>query len=360
VTEVVAVEQVRERIVGALGLEPRLWPIDSPEVLAGLIRRAASLVTPCPPRAMRQRVLTGLRGLVEDGSGLDEAIDSVIDSLTGYGDLIELPDPDEHGQRSLLYAAPPSFVETAPGIVFVLGIPPDGQDILPETMAARIIHRGHTRSLRYAPAEQISSALGDLGLQGLPEKLWLRQPRVEKPDAMKLRFDQKLDGTASSPSVDGLIILDTQAPVTYYKGRWSPPKRLSGRYVGRREQRYGAPLWCYVELDGGTPKRLLDITPNEWRGCDLAWQLQMALDALAGAPQRFSADLTEAGTAVVRFFSPLPSWWQRRWDVLGTPVRVPHSLLAYELPYEQFIVDLPRLRDDLWLTELTSVARGIQ
>lgn len=355
-TELVTAEQVRERIVLALGLEPSTTAIDSPEVLAGLVRRTASLIAPCPPRALKQRVLTGLQGLADEGPVLEDAIDSIIESLTSYGDLIELRTPDPQDQRAFLYTAPPTFVETAPGTVFLLGIPPDGQDILPEALASRISHRGYTRSIRHATTEPLAVALRDLGLHGLPEKLWLKQPRIETPAEMKRRHDEKLDQTTAALAIDGLVVLDTNTSVTYYRGRWSPSKRLTGRYVGRREQRYGAPLWCYVELEGGLPIRLLDILPGEWRACDQAWHLQMALDAVAGVPQRFSADLTEHDTVVVRVFSPLPAWWQRRWDVLGTPLRVAHSLFAYELPYDQFVVDLPRLQDELWLSELTGVA----
>ncbi len=68
------------------------------------------------------------------------------------------------------------------------------------------------------------------------------------------------------------------------------PARLSGRFVvARRPQAYGADLWCIVELDGGRPVRLLDVTSagDLRRPSDIAWRIQMAQDALAGRRQVF-------------------------------------------------------------------------
>ncbi len=349
--EAISAIRAGERIISALGMTESAQKLDETQVLAGLVRRAASVATPCPPRSILQRVLLGLRGLTEAVPDIEASVDSVIEALTAYGDLIELPASKELGASTYLYSAPPGFVETSPDRVFLLGIPPDGQDLLPAKLARRIEYRGHVRSIQYDEAEALPLTLRQLGLHAIPEKLWFRQPLAESAQATKERYDQKLDQTHSAGDIDQLLILDTSKPVTYYRGRWGPPKRLSGRYVARREQRYGAPLWCYVQLEDGVPSRLLDLLSGEWRGCDLAWRLQMAIDALAGAPQQFTADFKNETTVIVKVFSPLPAWWQKRWDVLGTRVQAPRCLHAYELEYTQYETDLPRLRDELWLCE---------
>ncbi|MBL0171543.1 MAG: hypothetical protein IPP90_12575 [Gemmatimonadaceae bacterium] len=139
----------------------------------------------------------------------------------------------------------------------------------------------------------------------------------------------------------------------FYRGRWVKPGKLSGKFVGRRPQAYGAPLWCYVELSDGRPVHLLDLHTSEWRGCDQAWLLQMALDANAGHPQQFGAELADSGAVVLRFFGPVPSWWQRRWDVVATRVDAKACLFAYEMSYDQYEAELGRLVLELWLFERT-------
>ena len=68
-----------------------------------------------------------------------------------------------------------------------------------------------------------------------------------------------LDSVRTSPEVPGLSLLDSVRPVKYYRGRWTGLKGHSGRFVGRRSQKYGADLWCYVQINNGTPERLIDL-----------------------------------------------------------------------------------------------------
>jgi hypothetical protein len=89
------------------------------------------------------------------------------------------------------------------------------------------------------------------------------------------------------------------------------------------------------------------------RGCDEAWRLQLAIDALARHPQRFRVRRsTPSENIVVDFFSPIPRWAQRRWDVLGEAVEPDRSLFAYRFPWAEFSAVRRDLEDDLWLTEL--------
>ena len=94
-------------------------------------------------------------------------------------------------------------------------------------------------------------------------------------------FDRLLDSAAPSREIPGLLLLDSQRPVRYYRGRWVEPASQSGRFVARRSQMYGAPLWCYAQMHDGNPEKFIDLplARSRWHGFDEAWHLQMAIDA---------------------------------------------------------------------------------
>lgn len=351
--EVLGVPAAHERVLSSLKLNECCTTLHDMEALAALVRRAASLSCPCPPRVIRQRVGLGVRGLVDPTAVDEERIGACLDAVTAYGDLLELPSRDEEDARNVLYLAPPAFVETAPGIVYLVGIQPEGQGMVPGRLSEMIEYSGVARRMRYSSADDLPNVLKGLGLQAMLPKLWFQQPRAEQPKDVISRYDAQLAQRTTRGDLSGLEVLDTSRNPLYYRGRWSAPGRLSGRFVGRRVQTYGAPLWVYVELDMGTPTLLLDLHSQEWSSCDEAWRLQMAIDAVNGKPQQFRADLVEGDKVIVRLFSPVPSWWQRRWNVLGRRVDVERCLMAYELSLEQYCAELTMLTDELWLRERT-------
>lgn len=348
--EVIDTQEAVRRVLSGLGLERICDGLDNAVALAALVRRTASLSCPCPPAVLKQRVMMGLRGLVTDKEAVGDALDDVIDAVTAYGDLLELPLTEK--ARLHLFLTAPSFVRTAPGTALLLGIAPDGADMVPQNIAARIVRNGHANVLTFGSEEDLPGDLRAMGLLEIPEKLWFKCPPAETSADLKMRHDAKLAGGLVGP-IDELVVIDPAKPATYYKGRWVKPGKLTGRFVGRRPQAFGAPLWCYVQLEQGQPTHLLDLHSAEWRGCDQAWRLQMAIDALAGRPQRFEAELSEAGSVFLRFFSPVPSWWQRRWDVLARPIPSTGCLFAYEMSYDQYEAELGRLTTELWLAEKT-------
>jgi hypothetical protein len=104
-----------------------------------------------------------------------------------------------------------------------------------------------------------------------------------------------------------------------------------------------------VELHAGEVGRLLDLG-KEWRGCDEAWHLQMAIDAEKGVPQQYRlSDLGPGKAALLEFFGPLPQWAQRRIDVVAERVRSPGTLLAYRLAREEADGLRPFLEENLWV-----------
>jgi len=104
--------------------------------------------------------------------------------------------------------------------------------------------------------------------------------------------------------------------------------------------------------------RLIDL-PLESplaRGADEAWRLQAAMDSLAGQPQSVRVAASQrAGRAIVNFFSPVPSWAQRRLDIVGTPLlRSKGALLSYALPEQELDEELAALARTMWIASVTS------
>lgn len=374
------VAQVHADSVKTLGLDPDAIDLEAPEAIAGLVRRAVAFLAPCAPRTLRETVLRGLLGLVRDQSWGDatlgkdgdaenagaegerpaltlrERVSETIQLLVAYGDLLELPGSDDSGGR-LLYLAPPTFVRVSPGVVFLLGGCIDGQENLPEDLRARVSHVNHTRRIYLDENEELLQRLRAFGFIELPPQLWLAPPRRETPSELLGRAERALGAGITRGEVAGLTILDPARSPTYYRGRWTSPGRRSGHFVARREQRYGADLWSYLELVEGQVTRLADLPLQrvmpDARGCDEAWRLQLAIDALARHPQRFRVRRSAPSeNIVVDFFSPIPRWAQRRWDVLGEAVEPDRSLFAYRFPRAEFSAVRRDLEDDLWLTEL--------
>jgi hypothetical protein len=156
-----------------------------------------------------------------------------------------------------------------------------------------------------------------------------------------------------------LQILDSAQPVTYYRGRWTAPKRQSGNFVARRPQEFGASLWCFVALQDGAPARLLDfpLKKSRWRGCDAAWHVQMALDRRLGHPQLYRRRAVNDGVRL-DFFSPLPLWAERRLILFGRPIPPEKCLMSYWLPAGEAKVEERFLQDRLWLSATDGASEG--
>ena len=357
--------EVHALSVRALGLDPDALDLTSPEALAALVRRAASVVAPCSPRTLRETVLRALSGLA--GSTRDEwnelraSVDETIEAVTIYGDLLELPaeDPNDSASARTLYLAPPTYVRLGE-VLFLLGGALDGVDAIPSDLRPMVEYRSHTRRLSPDDPSEVAKRLHAIGWVELPRRHWLPPSTSETAEQILSRATATLSARPTAGDVPGLSVLDTERPTTYYPGRWTEPAGKSGRFVARREQRYGADLWSYVDLSGGAVTHLVDLPISaraDVRSCDAAWHLQMAIDQQAGRPQRFHRrPVAPAGSVIIDLFSPVPLWARRLWDVLGEEVPRSRSLFAYRFPAEVF-ADVERtLRDDLWLAERPSAS----
>jgi hypothetical protein len=350
-------KEVHAQKIRELGLDPDALDLTTPEGLAGALRRAASYLCPCSAATLVRAVVRPLRGLVPDLDKAKELVEGTLEAMSSHGDVLEQPEVQDGSPsaRVLLYAAPASFVVRQSGLVVLLGVAADQLSPLPSELERRIQYLGHVRRLSPLGDEDLRSELRQLGLLELSSDAWIKGPKASTASQAVAASDRALDVVPPSRDIPGLLLLDPTKPVRYYRGRWAEPKAHTGRFVARRQQAYGADLWCYVQLTNGHPERMIDLPQrgSRWRGCDEAWHLQMAVDAQRGSPQCFR--VTPSGDAVVlEFFSPAPAWARRRWDAIGEPVPSSGSLFAYRIPKAEIEEERRFAREALWLKEVTT------
>jgi hypothetical protein len=342
----VAVEAVE-----TLGLDPSL-DLLSPEGLAASIRRAASFSCPTTPGALLRAIAEVMVGLPSFDDEKREQIAELIESLLAYGDLLELPDED--GLQRRLFLGPPAYVpRRGSNSCLLLGVRPEGAPLVSDEVAGDIDYNGHARVLRLAEDESLSELLEEEGLTNLAAEQWLQSPRAATPQELVAFYTDRLQARGLTGDVE-LRIIDPGTSVTYYRGRWRTPQGSdSGYFVARRPQAFGADLWCFAALAGGAVAKLVDLPQQKQLApaADEAWRLQAAIDALAATPQRVRIRHTENPTAkILDFFSPVPSWIQRRLDVIGVRCRgVRGALFCYELSESEVEEEVEFLREQMWI-----------
>jgi len=354
--------EVHAQKIRELGLDPEALDLTTSEGLAGALRRAASYLCPCSAATLVRAVVRPLRGLVPDLDQAKELVEETLEAMISHGDVHEQPEVQEEGApsvRVLLYAAPASFVVRQSGLVVLLGVAADQLSPLPAELERRIQYLGHVRRLSPSGGEDLRTELRQLGLLELSSDAWLQGPRPCSAADFVAAADRVLDGVAPSRDIPGLLLLDPTKPVRYYRGRWAEPKAQTGRFVARRQQAYGADLWCYVQATNGQPERMIDLPQrgSRWRGCDEAWLLQIAIDARRGSPQRFRVSPSIGDAVVLELFSPVPAWARRRWDAIGEPVPSTGSLFAYRIPKTEIDEERRFARGALWLEEIPTSSR---
>lgn len=344
--------------VEALGLDAAVADLETPEVLAAIVRRAASFLCPITPSALVRSVGECLEGLIADEPPKDRGsfVGAMLEDLVAYGDLIEAPIEDDRigVSRRQLFLAQPSYVPLTSGICLIIGIRADGLPIDDGSLDDQVDYYNHTRRVMLGSDEEPADVLGGIGLRELSEQQWLHHPQAIEAAALVKQYSVQLAAAGPSGSVEGVRILDPTTPVTYYRGRWrTPTQGDNGKFVGQRPIQFGADQWCYCDLVDGVVTRLVDLPTVDrlGRGCDEAWRLQAAIDAVAGNPQPLRVRPGRiAGEVVVEFQSPIPSWGQRRLDSLGQPLgREPGSLFAYKLSDDLIDQELVFLEETMWL-----------
>jgi hypothetical protein len=328
------------------------------ELLAQVVRRALCIMAPCATHELARAVSQSFPGVELDGESLTDRVDRIVESLIVYGDILEMRGLDDQawsqGSSFVLRPAPPSFVARKNGSVVILGIA--GEQITPLTgeLESRVLYRGVLRIIPVGEGEELQGLLRDLGLLKLSEKAWLRLPAAESAAMHIASWRQQLAKEPAASPIDGLKVLDTSRSPAFYKDRWGNPEpKHSGLFVARRPQRYGADLWCLVELDKGAVRRFKDLTVpgDRLRPFDIAWRIQAAFDAVAENPQRFRISEHDASIRVVRFYSPIPSWCERHLSIVGQKTRADRCLVSFEIPASDLENEIKSLREALWMTE---------
>ena len=345
------------RVARSLGFQAPASVEDlKPEIIAQALRRAVHILAPCGKHELENAMLEFFAGLGHAREELAPVVEHTLEELIVYGDILEMRDADDdHWGRSalVLRPAPPSFIERKNGSIVVVGVA--GDEITPFTpeLASRICHNSGLRTIYPDDGEDLKSLLHEIGLLELPERVWLRIPKLESAASYLADQRRLLAKEPPSGGIEGIRILDPSRSPAFYRDRWvDAGPRHEGIFVARRPQRYGSALWCLLELQGGVVRRFMDLHSqgDRIRPCDIAWRVQMAIDAEAGTPQSVRVRGGRE-TSLLSFFSPLPSWAERRLAVVASKTLGGGSLFSYELPTNQLEEETAFLNKALWLDE---------
>jgi len=345
-------KNAQEIAIAGLGLAGRNYSFSSAEVLSALLRRSGAFNCPCPPSALVRTTLSAMNGIHDDQQSRD-LLPDLLEEMVSYGDFIESRELAESSRARLLYVVPPAFVEASTAVCLIMGISADDRPLLPEELEKHLELRAHVRLIESSEIPDIRARLIASGFRQIPRDEWVKAPRVRSAADHVRQYDRAIEQSERPGTVDDLMVLNTALPVRFYRGRWESAKQQTGRFVARRPQPYGAPLWAVVELLAGKLIHLVDLPVYEanWRPCDEAWHLQQAMDAEAGNPQLYRVRPRNGCDSItVDMFSPIPAWAQRRWNCVGKRVAASQSLMAYEFRLEVAESELQFARERMWLS----------
>ena len=117
-------------------------------LIAGLLRRTASILCPCPRATLAAAVRSSLRFLIADAAELDTRIEDSLEGLIFVGDLLELHQvsvEDTAVKATWVFVAPPAYVERPGGSIFITGIAAHGLTPLPASLTTRVRYERYTR-----------------------------------------------------------------------------------------------------------------------------------------------------------------------------------------------------------------------
>lgn len=303
-------------------------------LVSAVLRRIAASTCPCPRKtvvAIATEAFTGFG----DEEATKARVGDVLDRLVVIGDLLELGETSTTPSVSggdWLYCAPPTFV-VLEELTLILGVEAEDQSTLPASLRQHVQCRRELRVLERLETETTREQLLEAGYLEISKVAWTRLPQSRTAGQFLDEAIRRLEESDGQGKLEGLKVLGSASGSKHYAARWTIPDGQSGRFVGRRPQAFGSPLWVFVELDHGKPTRFLDLPwrGGKFRGCDHGWRIQSALDALSGSPQSYRFDPREGDIVRYEFFSPLPLWAERNLRVHGERVAASGSLIAYEL-----------------------------
>ena len=350
----ISIDQLQQKAIASLGLDPEAVDYKEQEALAALIRQVASYCCPCSMRRIVDTATNVLTG-VYDSDQLREDVKQATEEIIAFGDLIEGGVESEDGIRDRqIFLFPPSFIARASGTATLLGVRPGGFSLLHDDESRdQIEYAKYARRITGVSRDVLSERLLNEGLQEIEQEAWLEAPEAKTAEQVVDVMMKVLDRSPPCGMLESLEILDPTKDPTYYRGRWVKPKRQTGHFVARRPQKYGADLWCCVKLQDGSPTAMIDlphwIDSTYSRGCDEAWHLQAAIDSINGSSQMLRLREGYPGRSRVDVFSPLPQWLVRRWSLFGEPTEKYKCLMSFVFRNEELEEEIQFARQHFWL-----------
>jgi hypothetical protein len=282
-----------------------------------------------------------------------DAIEDALDQIVSSGDALELVTTEPVSDRSIsmIFMAPPQFVEISDREIVLIGINPFVEDSLPPEIEERVTRRGIVKVLQVDPEDHSREILEQHGLISTLESDWLGLPVKRSGKSILTELDDRLDTQYFAGPLEDLTVVDPERSVKYYRGRWISGDDQSGRFIGRRPQQYGAHIWCYVSLSA-EGNRILDfpVGNHQTEGRDEAWHALLAQDHVNGHPQVATIKQVSSDTAMMLLYSPVPGWAERRWSLVGHKVSPDGALFGYIFDDAQAIEEAIFAEEYLCLT----------
>jgi hypothetical protein len=324
-------------------------------LICASLRRLAGFLCPCSSRTLITTLTESLKHLSLSDEDLQSAIEDNLEKLVVWGDLLELKDVatnDVNAKGTWLFAATPGFLVRPNGSIFLCGITPDENSPL-SIFSNKIVYEGCKRFIKSSSIVDLDGTLRELGLIEFSERFWFKMPKAMSPEEFVRDMSNQLDEKGQAGQFSEMLILESNTDVSYYNGRWKKLNEQTGKFIAKRPFVYGNYTWCFIEINNGIVERLLDMPLKmggiNIRNCDGAWHLQMAIDKIRKRPQCYSVEDIEGGKTL-SFYSPIPSWAERRLLAVGTFSRSnKHCLFSYFIPAADFIEEEKFIREYLWL-----------
>ena len=278
-----------------------------------------------------------LRSLVVTDAEFDERLLETVEQLIAIGDLVERRAGADAAQ--LVFLGMPRFVKLGEHSALLLGARPDGTPILDDELMPLVEQESGARffHLPSDSAEGIASVLAGQGLLPIRRDQWVKPPRVEGAEQYLNTVALRAKAGVRAGQLDDAQVFDPSTRPSYYRGRWSDVRSVSGELVVlRRPQAYGADRWSVGWAGDGIVETLVDLPIDpQVRACDEAWRIMAALDRSRNQPLPARAHPALRGRVVIDLFAPPPAWLQRQFATLGYPVtRTRGSLLSYSVRAE--------------------------
>jgi len=319
--------------------------------LGEFVRRTAGIACPCSRNTLVRRTFDLLSFLPNDG--LEEKVEETVDGLLWAGDLVELDDVaiSEGGMHNTwLFATPPSYVTLAKEEILLFGIAKDDAQFLPAEISDGLAFRRYARVLSNTTGK-LPAMLEANGVRKLSLETWIPTPKPRTAEVVVTGYNRQLHQGHAALGDEKLQIIARPRDTSLYISRWKQVKTETGIYVARRPRSFGTPAWGLCELAGGATIRFMNFPSKSAtsRACDLAWYMQLAMDAVDGKPQQVR--VRSSGDAQLFLFSgPIPQWARRRLFVLGDPQNAQgQALFAYRVPSSRLDQAKAFLTEHLWM-----------